>query len=88
MNGDAINGDRDDIAFQKGTPTQPGRNSPYRDRSVEENKRLFYQMKDGNFKEGEHVLRAKINMSSDILYISENEYDMLAIASSPLVYRN
>ena len=54
----------DDIALQKGTPTQPGRNSPYRDRSVEENKHLFYQMKDGNFKEGEHVLRAKINMSS------------------------
>ena len=54
----------DEIALQKGTPTQPGRNSPYRDRSVEENKHLFYQMKDGNFKEGEHVLRAKINMSS------------------------
>jgi len=54
----------DDIALQKGTPTQPGRNSPYRDRSVEENKHLFYQMKAGNFKEGEHVLRAKINMSS------------------------
>jgi len=54
----------DDIALQKGTPTQPGRNSPYRDRSIEENKHLFYQMKAGNFKEGEHVLRAKINMSS------------------------
>ena len=54
----------DDIALQKGTPTQPGRNSPHRDRSVEENKNLFYQMKAGNFKEGEHVLRAKINMSS------------------------
>ena len=54
----------DDIALQKGTPTQPGRNSPYRDRSVEENKHLFTQMKAGNFKEGEHVLRAKINMSS------------------------
>ena len=54
----------DEIALQKGTPTQPGRNSPYRDRSVEENKHLFYQMKDGNFKEGKHVLRAKINMSS------------------------
>ena len=54
----------DEIALQKGTPTQPGRNSPHRDRSVEENKHLFYQMKAGNFKEGEHVLRAKINMSS------------------------
>ena len=54
----------DDIALQKGTPTQPGRNSPYRDRSVEENKHLFTQMKAGNYKEGEHVLRAKIDMSS------------------------
>jgi glutaminyl-tRNA synthetase len=54
----------DDIALQKGTPTQPGRNSPYRDRSVEENKHFFTQMKAGNYKEGEHVLRAKIDMSS------------------------
>src|SRR5690606_10272511 len=52
------------IALQKGTPTEPGKESPYRNRSVEENLSLFEQMKEGKFKEGEHVLRAKINMAS------------------------
>ena len=52
------------IAEQKGTPTQPGTNSPYRDRSVEENLELFQKMKDGETKEGEHVLRAKIDMAA------------------------
>lgn len=52
------------IASQKGTPTEPGKPSPYRDRSVEENLKLFEGMKNGEFKEGEHVLRAKINMAS------------------------
>ena len=52
------------MASQKGTPTQPGKNSPYRDRSIDENKELFLQMKEGKFNEGEHVLRAKIDMSS------------------------
>lgn len=52
------------IALQKGTPTEPGTESPYRDRSVEENLSLFEQMKNGQFKEGEHVLRAKINMAA------------------------
>lgn len=52
------------IAEQKGTPTQPGINSPYRDRSVEENLELFQKMKDGETKEGEHVLRAKIDMAA------------------------
>ena len=52
------------MANQKGTPTQPGKNSPYRDRSIDENKELFLQMKEGKFNEGEHVLRAKIDMSS------------------------
>ena len=52
------------MAQQKGTPTQPGTNSPYRDRSVEENLELFEKMKNGEFPEGSHVLRAKINMSS------------------------
>jgi glutaminyl-tRNA synthetase len=50
------------IAEQKGTPTQVGTNSPYRNRSVEENLDLFTRMKNGEFKEGEHVLRAKICM--------------------------
>ncbi|MEB8346263.1 glutamine--tRNA ligase/YqeY domain fusion protein [Flavobacteriaceae bacterium KMM 6898] len=53
-----------DIAQQKGTPTEPGTNSPFRSRSVEENLELFEAMKNGNFKEGQHVLRAKIDMSS------------------------
>jgi len=52
------------IALQKGTPTQAGSDSPYRNRSVEENITLFRAMKAGQFKEGEHVLRAKIDMSS------------------------
>jgi glutaminyl-tRNA synthetase len=50
------------IAEQKGTPTEPGTNSPYRDRSIEENLDLFERMKNGEFNEGEHVLRAKIDM--------------------------
>ncbi len=53
-----------EIANQKGTPTLPGTNSPFRDRTVEENKLLFAQMKAGKFKAGEHVLRAKIDMKS------------------------
>ncbi|MAU14690.1 MAG: glutamine--tRNA ligase [Muricauda sp.] len=54
----------EEIASQKGTPTEPGKDSPYRNRSVEENLRLFKGMKDGEFKDGEHVLRAKIDMAS------------------------
>jgi len=53
----------EDMATQKGTPTKPGVNSPYRDRSVEENLDLFNRMKQGEFKEGEHILRAKIDMT-------------------------
>ncbi|MBX2887625.1 MAG: glutamine--tRNA ligase/YqeY domain fusion protein [Ferruginibacter sp.] len=53
----------EEIATMKGTPTQPGVNSPFRSRSVEENISLFTQMKDGKFKDGEKVLRAKIDMS-------------------------
>ena len=54
----------EDIAAQKGTPNQAGTNSPYRDRSVEENLALFEQMKNGECAEGSHVLRAKIDMSA------------------------
>ncbi|PKA82943.1 glutaminyl-tRNA synthetase [Ulvibacter sp. MAR_2010_11] len=50
------------MAQQKGTPTQPGIDGPYRNRSVEENLDLFKRMKDGEFEEGSHVLRAKIDM--------------------------
>ena len=52
------------IAKQKGTPTQAGTNSPYRDRPIEENLRLFEEMKAGKHPEGSHVLRAKIDMAS------------------------
>tara|TARA_B110000483_G_scaffold72019_1_gene89705 strand:+ start:329 stop:2341 length:2013 start_codon:yes stop_codon:yes gene_type:complete len=50
------------MAIQKGTPTQPGEDSPFRNRSIEENLALFSQMKSGTFKAGTHVLRAKIDM--------------------------
>lgn len=59
------------IAVQKGTPTEPGINSPYRDRSIEESLALFDQMKTGLCKEGEHVLRAKIDMSSPNLLMRD-----------------
>ncbi len=52
------------MAVQKGTPTEPGTNSPNRDRSVDENLALFEAMKNGEFEEGTHVLRAKIDMAS------------------------
>ena len=51
------------MAEQKGTPTSEGKNSPYRNRSIEENHEIFQQMKSGNCKEGVHVLRAKIDMA-------------------------
>ena len=54
----------EDMARQKGTPSQPGTESPYRNRSVEENLALFEGMKNGDFPEGTHVLRAKIDMTS------------------------
>ena len=54
----------EEIRDLRGTPTEPGKESPYRNRSVEENLDLFYKMKNGEFKEGEHVLRAKIDMAS------------------------
>jgi glutaminyl-tRNA synthetase len=54
----------EEIADQKGTPTQPGVVGPYRNRSVEENLALFEGMKNGEYGESEHVLRAKINMQS------------------------
>lgn len=54
----------EEIAKQKGTPTQPGVNSPNRNRSVEENLDLFERMKNGEFAEGEYILRAKIDMAS------------------------
>ena len=54
----------EEMAIQKGTPTEPGTESPNRNRSVEANLALFESMKNGEFKEGTHVLRAKIDMTS------------------------
>ena len=54
----------EDIAIQKGTPTQVGKNSPFRNRSIEENIQLFAEMKAGKHPEGTHLLRAKGDMSS------------------------
>ncbi len=54
----------EDMARQKGTPTQVGTDSPYRNRSVDENLDLFERMKNGEFEEGTHILRAKIDMAS------------------------
>jgi glutaminyl-tRNA synthetase len=51
------------IASLKGTPTEPGKNSPYRDRSIAENKDLFQRMKNGEFPDGSRTLRAKIDMA-------------------------
>lgn len=65
-----------EIATQKGTPTTPGINSPFRDRSVEENLNLFEKMKNGDFEEGTHVLRAKIDMASTNMLMRD-----------PLMYR-
>ncbi|MDP4600063.1 MAG: glutamine--tRNA ligase/YqeY domain fusion protein [Polaribacter sp.] len=66
----------EEMRIQKGTPTEPGANSPFRSRSVDENLSLFQGMKDGKFKEGEHVLRAKIDMSSPNMLMRD-----------PLMYR-
>ena len=64
------------MAEQKGTPTQPGLNGPYRNRSVEENLDLFQKMKAGDFDEGAHVLRAKIDMQHVNMHMRD-----------PLMYR-
>ncbi len=54
----------DDMRKYRGTLTEPGQKSPYRDRSIEENLDLFQRMKEGEFADGSHVLRAKIDMAS------------------------
>jgi glutaminyl-tRNA synthetase len=60
----------------RGTLTEPGKNSPYRDTSVEENLALFEKMRNGEFKEGECVLRAKIDMASSFMVLRD-----------PIIYR-
>ena len=64
------------IAEMKGNPATPGKNSPFRDRTIAENKALFTAMKDGSFKDGEKVLRAKIDMSSPNMHFRD-----------PIIYR-
>ena len=64
------------IAEQKGTPTQNGSNSPFRDRSVSENLQLFREMKAGVFESGAHVLRAKISMGASNMLMRD-----------PIIYR-
>lgn len=66
----------EEMRMQKGTPITVGTNSPFRNRSVEENLELFQGMKDGNFKEGEHTLRAKIDMENPNMLLRD-----------PLMYR-
>lgn len=61
----------EEIARQKGTPTQPGENSPYRNRTPEENLDLFMRMNAGEFEEGSRVLRAKIDMSSPNMHFRD-----------------
>ena len=66
----------DEIAAQKGTPTEPGKESPYRNRSVEENLRLFNQMNTPEAVEGSMVLRAKLDMANDNMHFRD-----------PIIYR-
>lgn len=66
----------EDIARQKGTPTQPGTNSPYRNRPIEESLDLFDKMNKGDFDEGTMVLRAKIDMASSNMHFRD-----------PIIYR-
>ncbi|MCB0503454.1 MAG: glutamine--tRNA ligase/YqeY domain fusion protein, partial [Bacteroidetes bacterium] len=66
----------EEIAALKGTPTVPGENSPFRERSIAENLDLFSRMKNGEFAEGSKVLRAKINMASPNMHMRD-----------PLLYR-
>ncbi|HRV89980.1 MAG TPA: glutamine--tRNA ligase/YqeY domain fusion protein [Prolixibacteraceae bacterium] len=63
--------DAETISNQKGSPTRPGTESPYRNRSVEENLRLFEAMKNGDFEEGACVLRAKIDMTSPNMHMRD-----------------
>jgi glutaminyl-tRNA synthetase len=61
----------EEIAAQKGTPTEAGTNSPFRDRSVAENLQLFEQMRQGDFEDGTRVLRAKIDMAHTNMHMRD-----------------
>ena len=62
---------QEEIREYRGTLTEPGKNSPYRNRSVEENLDLFERMKNGEFQDGARVLRAKIDMSSSTINLRD-----------------
>ncbi len=62
---------QEEIKNSRGTPTQPGKESPYRDRPIEENLDLFKRMRDGEFPEGSYQLRAKIDMSSPNMHLRD-----------------
>lgn len=66
----------EEIAASKGTPTEPGTPTPYRDRSVEENLRLFAEMREGKYPDGSKVLRAKIDLANPNMHLRD-----------PLLYR-
>ncbi len=66
----------EEIASQKGSPNEPGKSSPYRDRPVEENLDLFRRMNEGEFPEGSRVLRARIDMASPNMHMRD-----------PVIYR-
>jgi len=61
----------EEVSATRGTPTKPGIDSPYRDRSIEENLDLFRRMKDGEFPNGSKVLRAKIDMASPNMWLRD-----------------
>lgn len=66
----------EEIAAQKGTPTEPGRTNPYRDRTVDENLDLFRRMRAGEYPDGAKVLRAKVDMASPNMQLRD-----------PIIYR-
>jgi len=66
----------EEIAALKGTPTEPGKDSPYRSRSMEENMQLFADMRAGKYKDGEKVLRAKVDMTAPNMQLRD-----------PIIYR-
>lgn len=66
----------EEIALQKGTPTEPGKESPYRNRSIDENLDLFVRMKDGEFPDGSRVLRVRVDLASPNMHMRD-----------PVIYR-
>ncbi|TAK13774.1 MAG: glutamine--tRNA ligase/YqeY domain fusion protein [Anaerolineae bacterium] len=74
---------QDQIREYRGSLTQPGRNSPHRDRSIEENLNLFERMKAGEFDEGAKVLRARIDMASPIINLRDPVMYRILKASHP-----